>query len=1652
MLAMAERSVTAVFRANVAQYQAAMAQMRQSTRDVSREITKHATENKQAWTQLGVGVGAAGAAIAVALGKSVSMAADFNREVSAVGAVSGATASELQALSKAALAAGADVDLAGVTAAGAAKAQTELARAGLATADILGGALKGSLSLAVAGQLDQARAATLTAQALNVFQLEGADAAHVADVLTAAANKSATTVDQMGDAIRQGGLLAAQTGLSLEETVGTLAAFADNALIGSDAGTSLKTMLQRLSPQSDEAARTMEQLGFSAFDAQGEFVGMEELARRLQAALGDMTDEQRLATMQVLFGSDAVRGANVLYNQGAEGIARYVSAVDDQGAATRMAAAMTDNLRGDLEALGGAIETAMIKAGTDADGVLRALVQSATGVVNTFNELPDGARKAAVAVGGVTSATLLASGGFLIAAPRIVSTRKALADLADVMPRTVGGLRAVGSVLTGPWGVAIAGATAVMLFYVHRKQEAARATEAFVRTLDEETGALTRESRALVVSELAKSGAFEAAERLGISSKDLTDAVLGEGDAYSRVIPIVREYSDVMNGGGPDRQAAVLLTEVIRDQGRVVQDAADMWQLMRDATMGAATAGSAAAWRLAESGMAAATSARSLATGFLEATDGAAELTEQQKTLQSAIDGIRSPMGLYQQLLAEKEAAERKTAEKTAAATKSSADSWETYVKDVDVSLTEYAEALEAKNSATVNWQNNILSIIERGGLELGMAFVALGEEGMEATAQMADAGEEDFQRMAAAMLLNSRLGGEQAVQAMDAQMQLLQRVMTDGSMEAVRRMAAQLKLGTGEVLRIAQQYSAALAAGLNPVILAVGGRPIVVSGGSGAHWRAVESNADGNVYERHEAQIAPAGAWRVWAEPETGGEAYIPLAPSKRQRSRAIAEQTVALLGGVAYFASGGFASVDEVPRPPAYRPGAVGHAASLGSQQMYGDALDWLKANLAPPLAPAAGVANMMAALHTRFPGLQLISGFRPGAITATGNPSYHGMGRAVDIPPRLDVNHWIYDHYKAVTKELINSLPGARQVRNGADHMYSGITRAMHFDHTHWALDQGGFLRPGWNLAYNGTGRPEPVMPPIQGFAGGGLVGHPFAAPFNARTTGGMLAGGRSSADLARAIADVERLVEAWEDAVRAADEAARRDELWARRRAAEAALAKASAQERAAAQREVAESIQAIIDFDRQAARAGEQRAIADQVAAAQARQRIAVNREAFAFDRATVEEQLANLDRRIAAERQFTDEWMRLVQERDRVAERIADRERDRVREAERVRDDAHARLVRLLDEEQRIRGRMDEARARAGVQADQAHQRAAQAQVEATGRRNEQLLRAEQDFNTRVRGVLDARLQQLTSYARIDEVIRRDWGYTARELTDNVHDQIGTFRQWAQRLDQLRAMGLSDDVVAALGLDVGPQALSQVEVLTGATLDEIDALNWAVADRAGVAQQRVARERHGLVGQVGGQLRDLEAEYARSTAAIHEQHAADLARIGGELHAALAAAQEQLHTDLAALSVELSQVGAETGRSFGQALADGLASSLPAVQAAAGQLAGALDAVGAAQARLGAAPGPTGSQVRVGGYVPVRTFDQGGWLQPGWTLAHNGTGAPERVSGGGGVTISIPVSIDARGAQQGVGAEIAAALEQRVWRQLDVALTSAGLK
>lgn len=420
------RTIGVRLRMETGQYKRDAADAAAATTGLKKSIGETATKGKADLDNLAMGMGIVGTALIGVAGAAVVTAAKFDKQMSEVGAVANATAGEMDLLRQAAI----DAGKATVFSAGeAAKAEAELAKAGISTADILSGALTGALNLASAGQLDLADAAVIAASAMNTFNLHGKDVSHIADVLAAAANKSAADVHDLGLGLQQVGLVANQVGFSLEETVGVLAAFADRGLRGSDGATSLKTALQRLAAPTDKASETLAELGVSMYDTSGQMVGAADIAGQLQQALIDLTPAQRNATLQTIFGSDAIRAANVLYSEGRAGIQDYIDSVNDQGAASDLAAKKLDNLAGDVEQLSGSLETLAIGGGSGAGGGLRPLVQAATGLVNSLSALPGPVQTSLVALTGL-------SGGALLAAAGALKLKKILGDVTDNLTAT----------------------------------------------------------------------------------------------------------------------------------------------------------------------------------------------------------------------------------------------------------------------------------------------------------------------------------------------------------------------------------------------------------------------------------------------------------------------------------------------------------------------------------------------------------------------------------------------------------------------------------------------------------------------------------------------------------------------------------------------------------------------------------------------------------------------------------------------------------------------------------------------------------------------------------------------------------------------------------------------------------------------------------------------------------------------------------------------------------------------------------------------------------------------------------------------------------------------------------------------------------------
>jgi len=281
-------------------------------------------------------------------------------------------------------------------------AMTELVKGGVNVKDVMSGATDATLALAAAAQLDLANAATIVAKQLGVWGETGVTAANVADLLASAANASTVDVEELALGLANVGGSAKVAGLSFQETVQTMALIAPSFSSAADAGTSMKTFLQRLIPTTKDATRMMIELGLATrdgkskfFDATGSFIGMEKAAELLHNATKNLSEEQKFLALNTIFGSDAIRAAAAIAGAGAEGFNEMGQAMRDAGGAAQAAAIMQQGYGFTLDQFNAAVETLQITVGGALLPHLTQLVAAAAEGVNTFTAWASGILNAA---------------------------------------------------------------------------------------------------------------------------------------------------------------------------------------------------------------------------------------------------------------------------------------------------------------------------------------------------------------------------------------------------------------------------------------------------------------------------------------------------------------------------------------------------------------------------------------------------------------------------------------------------------------------------------------------------------------------------------------------------------------------------------------------------------------------------------------------------------------------------------------------------------------------------------------------------------------------------------------------------------------------------------------------------------------------------------------------------------------------------------------------------------------------------------------------------------------------------------------------------------------------------------------------------------
>lgn len=321
---------------------------------------------------IAVGAGAALAGI-------VSAGAGFEKTMSAVQAVTGASGQDMKKMSELAKKMGSETKF---SASQAAEGMQYLGMAGFKTNEIME-AMPGMLSLAAAGQLDLGLAADITSNIMSGFGLKADQATHSADVLAKAASSSNTNVEQMGEAMKYAAGSASTVGFTMEETSAAMMAMANAGLQGSVAGQAWGTSLNRLAKPTKEMKKVMGELNLEFFDSQGKIKPLPQLVSELEQKTAGMTNQQKAATLSTLFGAEAFKNWAALMKVGGEELGRMTDGlVLADGAAKKMADTMSNNLSGKWDEFKSKLEGLGITIFTIIAPALYAILQGAIAAVN----------------------------------------------------------------------------------------------------------------------------------------------------------------------------------------------------------------------------------------------------------------------------------------------------------------------------------------------------------------------------------------------------------------------------------------------------------------------------------------------------------------------------------------------------------------------------------------------------------------------------------------------------------------------------------------------------------------------------------------------------------------------------------------------------------------------------------------------------------------------------------------------------------------------------------------------------------------------------------------------------------------------------------------------------------------------------------------------------------------------------------------------------------------------------------------------------------------------------------------------------------------------------------------------------------------------
>nr|DAQ25138.1 MAG TPA: minor tail protein [Caudoviricetes sp.] len=374
---------------------------------------------------------------------------NFEQSMQNTFSVMGASASEMEALRKKAEDMGASTRF---SASQAADALYSLGSAGQSAAQAMN-SLDGVLQLAGATGSDLAFTSSTIASTLSQFNLSAEKSGHIADVFSLAISKSQANMTKLSYSMKYVGPVAAGLGVSLEASTAALMRLYNTGFGGEQAGTILRSGLQKLASGTDDVKKKLEALGVSYDEVNPKTNNLADIIERLKnanidvAASSDLFGEAAAAGMQALIegGGDAIRTMDGLL-QASDGAAKKMQDIQNASFA---------NTKAELSS---AFEAVQITLTSNIIPAVDTFAKGITRVLQAVNELPVGVQTSGTAFAALAAA----AGPLLLVAVGIKKIQAEMVQLNLVM--------SANPIIA--WGAAIAAAGAIALGIIAQVKKA----------------------------------------------------------------------------------------------------------------------------------------------------------------------------------------------------------------------------------------------------------------------------------------------------------------------------------------------------------------------------------------------------------------------------------------------------------------------------------------------------------------------------------------------------------------------------------------------------------------------------------------------------------------------------------------------------------------------------------------------------------------------------------------------------------------------------------------------------------------------------------------------------------------------------------------------------------------------------------------------------------------------------------------------------------------------------------------------------------------------------------------------------------------------------------------------------------------------------